>query len=180
MRLPRSLHGLVIISIFVTAMPGVAMGQMPNGVEGQEGQKPPATSHTLDGAYAFVSETLSIMAPRARAEKYDSSQWEGLWLFRDGFFSETMMRSNRSIYDRRKALSPRAAGFIARAGEYRIKDDSVDLVDNLSIFPGAVKRSRTFRYRFDEDRLVLVEDLTPHVESLSQGTRTIVLRRVEQ
>lgn len=180
MRLPRNLRRLAFTSMFVVAMLGVAMGQTPGGVEGQGGQKPPAPSRIIDGAYAFVSETLSATAPEARVEKYDSSQWEGLWLFHNGFFSETLMRNDRSIYDRGKAQNPRQAGFIARAGAYQLKDDRVELVENISIFPGAVKTPRTFRYRFDEDSLVLVEELTPHVESLTRGTRTIVLRRIKQ
>lgn len=180
MYLPISPFRILLASLCLLGTSSRIHTQIAHIVEAQETQKQAAPRDKIEGVYTFVSETLSIKEPKERLEQYDSSQWEGLWLFQQSFFSETLMKKERSIYDRGKKKSPRETGFIARAGKYKIDGNRVELVEDISVFPGSVKRPRTFRYEFNEDRLILVEDLQPHVESLAQGTCTIVLRRIER
>lgn len=136
-------------------------------------------SPDLDGVYEFVSETLSVVKPKAYVERYTANEWEGLWFFHEGHFSETLMRRKRTPSDAFER-GPRESGFIGRAGTYSAVGSQLEVTDRQTIYPAAVNRVRTFQYMLKDDTLTLTETLHPSVESTATGQHVVVLRRISK
>ncbi len=133
----------------------------------------------LDGTYEFVSEVTDITAPEKRHDERRVQEWEGIWLFRDGRFSQTMAKRQR--LDWTPSHFPddaRKLGFDAASGKYKLQGDTVQLDYDLTFYPGKAGLREILTYHFDGDALTLTQELTPSRESAATGQRTVVLRKV--
>jgi hypothetical protein len=133
----------------------------------------------LDGTYEFVSEISEITAPELRHDERKSQEWEGIWLFRDGRFSQTMAKRQR--LDWTPSHFPddaRKLGFDAACGRYKLDGNAVQLDYDLTFYPGKAGRREILTCRIDGDKLTMIQELTPTRESAATGQRTIVLRKV--
>jgi hypothetical protein len=139
-----------------------------------------ASAASLEGAFEFVSETITLNEPRPSTEERTSKEWAGLWLFKDGHFSETVMRRPHSVIGGSATQGPREYGFEGSAGTYRIEGNDIELKNDLSIYPLAVNRVRTLQFQLEGDRLTLTERFTPSRESPARGSRVTLLRRIER
>jgi Lipocalin-like domain len=146
---------------------------------GQRNSNQTDSSH-LEGAYEFISETLTITEPEQRTEELTSNEWAGLWLFKDGHFSEMIMKRPHSEVDRSLTQGPREYGFEGYAGTYKVEGSNVELKNDLSIYPLAVNDTRILQFRLEGNKLTLTEGLTPNRESQARGNRITVLRRIER
>lgn len=138
------------------------------------------TSSSLEGAYEFVSETITLTEPRQHSEERSSSGWAGLWLFKGGHFSESIMRKPHSAIDINLAQGPREYGFEGSAGTYQVERSTLELKNDLSIYPLAVNDVRIFQLRLEGNELTLTEVFMPNRESQAKGNRVLVLRRIER
>src|SRR5260370_24606748 len=102
-------------------------------------------SPDLDGVYEFVSETLSVVKPKSYVERYTANEWDGLWFFHEGHFSETLMRRKRTPSDASER-GPREAGFIGRAGTYSTVGSQLEVNYRQTIYPAAVNQGSTSQY----------------------------------
>jgi len=133
----------------------------------------------LDGTYEFVSEITQITAPEPRQDERTSQEWEGIWLFRDARFSQTMAKRQR--LDWTPSHFPddaRKLGFDAASGRYKLAGNDVQLEYDLTFYPGKAGRREIMTYHIDGDKLTLVQELTPTRESAATGQRMVVLRKV--
>jgi len=136
-----------------------------------------STAQPLDGGYEFVSETTILTKPKPLIERRLASEWSGLWFFKSGRFSQTLMKKRRSY-----SLFPptqHELKYESSAGAYNLDGNTVLLTRTLSLHPFGVGRSTTFDYRIEEGTLTLIETMHPYKEDLSEGQRITVLRRIE-
>lgn len=133
----------------------------------------------LDGTYEFVSEVTDLTAPEKRRDERRSQEWEGVWLFRDGYFSQTLAKRQRLDWTPSHFPDdPRKLGFDAASGKYKLQGDTVQLDYDLTFYPGKAGRREILTYRFEGNTLTLTQELTPTRESVATGQRTVVLRKV--
>ena len=133
----------------------------------------------FDGTYEFVSEVTDITAPEKKHEERSVQEWEGIWLFRDGRFSQTMAKRQR--LDWTPSHFPddaRKLGFDAASGKYKLQGDTVQLDYEITFYPGKAGRREILKYHFEEDTLTMTQELTPSRESAATGQRILVLRKV--
>lgn len=131
------------------------------------GQKDLVNPSGVKGIYDFVSETKVLTAPNKTTIKRTAAEWKGLWQFCDGHFSVIM---------KRKTVVPSEYSVQSYGGSYNIEGNKIRLNIEVSelLFPPNWK---LVEYHLDGDELVIIETLESHVESLSEGTVTTVLRR---
>jgi len=133
----------------------------------------------LDGAYEFVSEVTDISAPEKSHEERMAQEWQGLWLFQKGYFSQTFAKKMRLDWTPTQFPdNPKKIGFDAGAGKYHIDGNSIQLDYDLTFYPGKTGRRDVITYHFDGDILTFTQPLVPHRESAATGQRTTVLRKL--
>jgi hypothetical protein len=133
----------------------------------------------LEGTYEFVSDVIELSAPEAKREERTAKEWDGIWLFRDGRFSQTMAKRQRLDWTPAHFPDdPRKLGFDAASGRYKMDGNTVQLDYDLTFYPGKAGRREILTYRFERDMLTLTQQLTPSRESAATGLRTLVLRKV--
>ena len=168
---------LIFVAMFLTSCASQYNGQalkkqQPTTQSSQE-------SSTVDGIYEFVSDSTNITSPEPRTERIANPQWQGLWIFHNGYFSQTLMKNDRTEWT--PAHFPddaRKVGFDGVAGRYTVDGDAMKLHYRLSFYPGRANEDRTLKYRFENDELILTEELIPGREYIAAGQRVTVLRRV--
>jgi len=131
----------------------------------------------LNGVYEFISESTLITAPRKSSYQRTSTDWSGVWHLQDGYYTRVLMKRQRPRFFEPKKLDD--LGFESFAGSYEVKGDTVLLSQQCAFNPLDVGGSSLFAYKIDGDTLTLIEKLHPRVESLGEGTVTIVLRRLK-
>jgi len=134
----------------------------------------------LDGTYEFVSEVTNVIAPEKRRDERTAVEWEGLWLFHDGYFSQTLAKRQR--LDWTPSHFPddaRKLGFDAASGKYKLEGDTVQLDYGLTFYPVKAGKREILSLHFDGDNLSLTEELTPTREYAATGQRVLVLRKVK-
>jgi hypothetical protein len=140
---------------------------------------PAPTVTTVDGIYEFVSRTTTITAPRQSTERLAAPEWYGLWIFRNGYFSQTRMKNIRPDWTPAQFPSnPQGLGFDGSSGTYVIKGDIIELDYRVNFYPGRIGAVEDLKYRFDNDTLTLTWEMLPGPEFGSTGQRVTVLRRI--
>lgn len=174
----ENLRTSVLLSVFVVlSLCGCARYNNQSLAQSTSSVQKDAT--VLDGTYEFVSEITEITAPERRDDERKSQEWEGIWLFRDGRFSQTMAKRQR--LDWTPSHFPddaRKLGFDAASGRYKLDGKTVQLDYDLTFYPGKAGRREILTYQFDGDTLTLIQELTPTRESAATGQQTVVLRKV--
>jgi len=133
----------------------------------------------LDGVYNFVSETIAVTRPKKLTEQFGSSDWDGLWLFTGGHFSQTLMKKHRQFWLPRFPRSAEALGYRSAAGTYKIDGDTLELIPNLHLSPYYLEQPWLLKYRLEGEMLTLTETLYANPHNENDGQRTILLRRVK-
>jgi len=133
----------------------------------------------LDGTYEFVSDVTDLSTPETKREERTSKEWSGVWLFRDGHFSQTLAKRQRLDWTPSHFPDdPRKLGFDAASGRYKLEGNTVQLDYDLTFYPGKAGRREILTYHFDGNTLTLTQELTLSRESAATGQRTLVLRKV--
>lgn len=131
---------------------------------------------SLEGAYELVSETLITTRPSESTTEHAASEWAGIWLFKDGHFSWSLARRKRSLSLPRDNEPLTYASY---AGSYKQDGKTLLLKKDVSFIPLHAGQTVHMDYRFEDDRLILTETLSPTMESLVEGKRTITLRKLK-
>jgi len=134
-------------------------------------------SRTVEGAYEFVSETVMITSPNKGTEKRTSDEWTGLWFFQHGRFSETLMKKKRSWPP--FPTNEQDLGYESSAGTYDYNNDTLVLRHELSLNPFSGGRNSVFDCRIEGETLTLTETKMPYMESLTEGKRILILRKLQ-
>jgi hypothetical protein len=131
---------------------------------------------SLEGAYELISETIVTTKPNETTTEHPASEWAGIWLFKDGHFSWSLARRSRT-------LSPPQGGepitYVSYAGSYKQEGKTLLLKKDVSFFPFQAGQTVHMDYRFEGDRLILTETLSPTVESVAEGKHIITLRKLK-
>jgi hypothetical protein len=174
---------LIFVAMFLTSCAsqynGQALKKQPLASSQQSPAKSSEETSIVDGIYEFVSDSTNITSPEPRTERIATPQWQGLWIFHNGYFSQTLMKNDRTEWT--PAHFPddaRKVGFDGAAGRYTVAGDAMKLHYRLSFYPGRTNEDRTLKYRFENDELILTEELIPGREYIAAGQRVTVLRRV--
>lgn len=133
-----------------------------------------------EGVYEFVTEDTTLTLPVKRIEKRNTEEWSGLWFFKDGYFSITMMKRRRPLWV--SSGFPKDAddmGYESAAGTYLLRGNEIQLKSNLLMSPDSVSRSILMEFRFKADTLTLTQHLHPFPEGMDKGERVTLLRRVK-
>lgn len=134
----------------------------------------------IDGVYEFVSETVLSLAPEKIIEKKDNNEWKGLWFFTKGYFSQNIMKIDRSSWmPGNFPLDKAELGFDTISGKYRINENTtIQFNKDLTLFPGNFL-SESFSYTFESDLLILTQNLSPNTHTTSKGKRIIILKKLK-
>jgi hypothetical protein len=146
-----------VITLLALSSAGIVHGQ---------GSTSPAPVSELEGAYEFVSLTKVVGKPEKYTSKTTSKQMEGLWLFKDGFFSHTEV-GLRTHYS------------YSTSGRYEVKGNVLTLFNECASSEPARGGTDSYEFSLSGDVLTLIQSFEvsiPH--SIEEGASTIVLRRV--
>lgn len=131
----------------------------------------------LEGVYEFISETTVLTKPDKITGERTQSDWNGIWQFQKCYYTRVMMKKWRGgFFDRQNVEN---LGFESFAGPYKTKGNRVQLIQTYALHPFDVERSTIMEYQVNGSTLTLTQTLTPYLENPSQGTVTIVLRRLK-
>ena len=148
--------------------------------ENRSTSKSEANALPLDGVYEFVSRTTTVTAPQPSTEQLAAPEWYGLWVFHDGYFSQTRMKNIRPDWTPSQFPSaPEGLGFDGSSGTYAVKGSTLELKYMVNFYPGRVGAIEDLRYLLANDTLTLTWDLIPGTESRATGQRVTVLRKIE-
>jgi hypothetical protein len=121
----------------------------------------------------------SLTKPKKLTENLGSSDWVGLWLFKDGYFSQTMMKRQRQFWLPRFPRNAEALGYGSAAGTYKVNANTLELTLSLRLSPHYVGEPWTLEYRLEGETLILTETFHPNPHNDVEGQRTIVLRKIK-
>lgn len=140
----------------------------------------PAGASPIDGIYEFVSRTTTVVAPRQSTELLAAPEWYGIYVFYDGYFSQTRMQNFRADWTPAQFPSnPQGLGFDGSSGTYVIKEGALELKHKVNFYPGRVGAVEDLEYSFDGDILTLTWKMLPSREFGSTGQRVTVLRKIK-
>jgi len=131
----------------------------------------------LEGAYEFVSDTITLSKPKAVTERRVPPDWIGMWIFKDGRFSQTLMKQGRSWNP--FPTNQDELGYQASAGTYKIDGPHLYLKHEFSLNPRGVSQLTVVEYELASGTLTLTAKMSPRLEDLSEGEQVIVLRKVK-
>lgn len=133
----------------------------------------------VDGVFEFVSRTTITTAPQQSTEQFAAPEWYGLWIFHDGYFSQTRMKNIRPDWTPRQFPSdPQGLGFDGASGTYTVKGGTIELKYMVNFYPGRIGAVEDLKYIFDNNTLTLTRELVPGPESRAAGQRITVLRKI--
>jgi hypothetical protein len=145
----------------------------------REGPNEPEDS-SIDGVYKFISRTTSLTAPRQSTEKLTDAEWYGIWIFKNGYFSQTRDKVDRTGWlPGRFPDNPDGIGFDGGSGTFSLNGKTIELKYRTSFYPGRTGIVETLEFRLENNLLILTEEMAPHVESSATGQRVTVLQRIK-
>jgi hypothetical protein len=151
-----------------------------SAVQAQSADNSKVKVSPVDGVYEFVSRTTTVTAPQQSTEQLTAPEWYGLWVFHDGYFSQTRMKNIRPDWTPSRFPSePQGLGFDGSSGTYAVKDGTIELKHMVNFYPGRIGAVEDLTYHFDGDMLTLTLDLLPGPESRATGRRVTVLRKIK-
>ncbi len=86
---------LVTIILFAVLGCGVGLTSRSDSNSSSKERVNDKSSNSLDGVYEFVSRTTTVDAPDKSTERLSAPEWFGLWIFHNGYFSQTRMMNIR-------------------------------------------------------------------------------------
>lgn len=119
----------------------------------------------IDGVYEFVRDEMSIEEPEKRIIIRESPELTGYWIFKDGFFSETLMFAKRPMWGERFPRNATDLGYISSAGTYELHPNAMRLREAVTLNPHFVGRPYWMELSKQAEPLILTERWEPHVES---------------
>jgi hypothetical protein len=135
-------------------------------------------SYNLDGVYELVSQNVRLTKPVKETYSLNPPRWKGLWIIRAGHFSSILSKSQRNEL-RLRGSDEGKAEFESFAGTYKVNGEDIIFTQQFSWNPLFEGRPVIMSWRRKgRDILVLTQRLHPHVEDSSEGSITIVLRRI--
>ncbi|MFN2491625.1 MAG: hypothetical protein ABR501_01915 [Pyrinomonadaceae bacterium] len=141
------------------------------------GSQPKGSS--IDGVYKFISRTTSLTAPQQSTEKITSAERYGIWIFQNGYFSQTRAKIDRTGWPPgRFPENPDGIGFDGGSGTFSSNGNTIELKYHTSFYPGRTGTMETLRFKLENETLTLTEEMAPHIESLATGERVTVLKRI--
>ena len=132
----------------------------------------------FDGVYEFVQDEVRIQTPEPKTTTRNGADLVGLMIFKDGYYSETLMKKTRSMWVSRFPSNSAELGYSSTAGTYEVQGKNLKLKENLSLYPSYVGRPVVLEFERKGDILTLTETWEPHVENRSKGQRITTLRRL--
>ena len=133
----------------------------------------------LDGVYELVSETTETNFPEQKIEKRTSDEWQGVWFFQNGMFSQTMMKTRRPEWT--PAHFPpnaRETGFDGTSGSYRIDKGQIQMSYQLTFYPGRAFDDESWSYNLEKDVLTLTRTFRRSRENYADGSQIIMLKKL--
>jgi hypothetical protein len=147
------------------------------GIDAAGGNRSRMTASALEGVYELVSETTTLTKPEKHTEQLSSDQWFGIWFFQDNHYRQAIMNKRREWPPFPQNFHE--LGYQSSAGEYEINGGILILRPSVSLHPLELLQSRTVEFRIEGDNLRLIETMTPRMESLAEGQRITLLRKVK-
>jgi len=135
-------------------------------------------SEQFDGVYEFIQDEVRIQEPDLKTTTRNGADLAGLMIFKDGYYSETLMKKTRSKWVSRFPGNATELGYSSTAGTYEVLGKILRLKENLSLYPNYVGRPVLLEFQRKGDILTLTETWEPHVENRSKGQRITTLRRL--
>jgi hypothetical protein len=129
----------------------------------------------LEGVYEFVSETTKLMKPEKQTIECFSNDWAGMWCFHGTRYSYEMMFKRRPPFP--KTLQD--LGYLSGAGEFEIKGNVLILQPTISLNQVELLQSKALEFTIQGTTLTLIENMTPYMENVSEGSRTVILRKLD-
>jgi hypothetical protein len=121
-----------------------------------------------------------LTAPRQSTEQLTDVEWYGIWIFKNGYFSQTREKKDRAEWaPGHFPDNPSGVGFDGGSGTFSMRDGTIELKYHTSFYPGRTGTIQTLQVKQENATLILTEQLAPHMESLATGQRVTVLRKVE-
>lgn len=155
----------VFITIVVNSCFQISLSQSPVGI---------------NGAYRFVSETTTLERPRRVTTYRKPPEWQGLFLFTDGFFTVSLTDNSRSgDWLTKFPKNIKEVGYESFAGKYEIKGTTLTLNSELGLHPFWDSRGRIFNFKIEGENLTLTQTLSPYVEDMRKGKRVIILSKLK-
>ena len=133
---------------------------------------------TFDGVYEFVSDEVKIQEPNPSTTTRNATDMAGLMIFKDGYYSETLMQKTRSTWASQFPRSAKELGFSSTAGTYEVQGRILRLKEDLSLYPLYVGRPVLLQFQRKGDFLILRENWEPHLENRSTGQKITTLRKI--
>ena len=133
---------------------------------------------TFDGVYEFVSDEVKIQEPNPSTTTRNATDMAGLMIFKDGFYSETLMQKTRSTWASQFPRSAKELGFSSTAGTYEVQGTILRLKEDLLLYPLYVGRPVLLQFQRKGDFLILRESWEPHLENRSMGQKITTLRKI--
>jgi hypothetical protein len=132
----------------------------------------------LDGTYELVSQDVNITKPHPESYSLKEPRWKGMWQIQNGYFSSVLMKEVRdNFYE----CEDRDLGYESFAGTYELRGkDEILFKQAYSLNPLHKNRFVRMKYSISNDVLKLTQVLHPGIEDLSEGTVTIILKRVSK
>lgn len=132
----------------------------------------------IDGVYEFIRDEVTIEEPEKKTIIRESAELTGYWIFKDGFYSETLMFKKRPMWGEGFPRNASDLGYISSAGTYELHANSLKLREALNLNPHFVGRPYWVELTKKGDLLILTERWEPHVENRSKGRRMVTVRKL--
>ncbi len=172
---------LVTIILFAVLGCGVGLTSRSDSNSSSKERVNDKSSNSLDGVYEFVSRTTTVDAPDKSTERLSAPEWFGLWIFHNGYFSQTRMMNIRPDWTPSQfPKDPSGLGFDGSSGTYSVKDDTIEMKHMVNFYPGRIGALEDVKYQFENETLTLTWQLIPGPESRARGQRVVVLRKIKQ
>lgn len=134
----------------------------------------------IEGVYKLVSETTTLKKPIIKTSYRKAPEWTGLYNFQKGYFSIVLMDQKREPdWFAKFPKNSSELGFESFAGTYEIAGKNLVLKSEFVLNPFLVGRLRTFEVRTENNALILMENIYPYPENVSEGQRVLVLHKVK-
>jgi hypothetical protein len=147
---------------------------------GQQSMVKQTPSEKIDGVYEFVSEQVDYIKPRKYSAKITTPEWEGLWIFKEGYYSFNSVKPNRNDdWYKQYPISRSEFGYDSAAGTYSIVGDTIMLREHINMDKYMKYRPINYKYVINDKELVLTNHSLPIIERMTEEIVEIRLRRIK-